>query len=118
MTTHVVHLSLPVSIHARLVEFAEASALSLEAALLQCIRGGMPPSLAKVPADFHGELLALNRLDDQELWRVGEGKWPGPETADDAARKADLPTLRRAYAFAVLKWRGHPVPEPAEFFVE
>lgn len=118
MKDHPVQVVLPHGVYERLAEVAEASGLTLEVVVLQSIKGGMPPSLGKVPADFHGELLALNKLDDKQLWEVVQGKRPkGSKAESAAALKADLPTLRKAYAFAVLKWRGHPMPDPQDFLV-
>jgi hypothetical protein len=118
MTIHNLPVSLPEPLYSRLADVAGASGERLEEVVLRCIRAGMPPSLAKIPAEFHDELLAMNRLDDRQLWSVVEGKLPKAERNSAAARRADLPRLRRAYAFAVLKWRGHPVPDPADFLVE
>ena len=118
MKNHVVTVELPLSVYERLAEVAEASGLKLEEVVLQSVKGGMPPSLGKVPVDFHGELLGLNKLDDQQLWEVVQGKRPkGSKGESAAAQKADLPTLRKAYAFALLKWRGHPMPDPQDFLV-
>lgn len=71
-----------------------------------------------MPQAFHADLLALNSLGDQELWRVITGELAYHKALNPEQRQADFVSLRRAYAFALLKWRGHPMPEPAEFFVE
>jgi hypothetical protein len=114
--TTTISVALPDSIRERLIELAEASGWTFEEVLLQTIRGGMPPSLAKVPLTFHADLLALNKLSDKELMAASEGEWAAPELTSEAHR-AGLATLRRAYAYAVLKWRGHPVPDPTEFLL-
>lgn len=108
-------IRLPDSVYQRLTDVAEASGWSVEEVVLQSIRSGMPPSLQKVPDKFHAQLLVLNKLDDQALWDVGHGS-----LADNKASGADsagLELLRRAYAYAVLKWRGHPLPDPSEFLL-
>jgi hypothetical protein len=118
MKNHPIQLELPHSVYERLAEVAEASGWKLEDVVLQSLKGGMPPSLGKVPVDFHGELLGLNKLNDQQLWEVVQGKRPKADKGESLeAQKADLPTLRKAYAFALLKWRGHPMPDPQDFLV-
>lgn len=106
-------VQLPHSIYERLHDVAEASGQPFDDVLLQTIKNGMPPSLQKVPDQFHDQLLALNKFDDKNLWEAFQGKWPD-EDKSHLAEQADLATLRRAYAFALLKWRGHPMPEPSE----
>jgi len=113
-----VEVSLPQSTYEQLRQVADASSWTMEDVLLRTIRSGMPPILDKVPEEFHGKLLALNELDDQELWRIVIGESPLEEEMSSRQRKADFPTLRRSYAFALLKWRGHPVPLPYEIFME
>jgi hypothetical protein len=115
MADKAVTIQLPDSIYVALHEVAGASGWSLEEVVLQCIRSGMPPLLSKIPDNFHAELLALNKLDDRALLKVVEG---GKEFNDSAeARKADLATMRRVYAYALLRWRGHPLPEPGELLL-
>jgi hypothetical protein len=116
MSEREVTIQLPVSLCERLEKVAEASGWSFEEVVVQTIRSGMPPSLIKVPEKFHPGLLALNKMDDQELWDAGQGEWLEADTSHEA-EKAGLATLRRAYAFALLKWRGHPVPDPSEFLL-
>lgn len=118
MDEHQISLTLPDNIYQRLQEIATAASTSLEEVLLRTITTGLPPSLSKVPHAFHNDLLGLNRLDDQDLWRVVTGELAYGKALSPEQRQADFVSLRRAYAFALLKWRGHPMPEPAEFFVE
>lgn len=115
MSEQKVTIRLPDSLYQRLNAVAQASGWTLEEVVLQSIRSGMPPSLIKVPDKYHAQLLALNKLDDQALWEAGQGEWQGLDAS--AAEKADLELLRRAYAYALLKWRGHPLPDPHEFLL-
>ena len=107
---HEVTIQLPDSLYQRLHNVAVASGWKLEEVVIQTIRSGMPPSLIKVPEKYHNELLALNKLDDQMLWDACQKK-------SDEADHAGLGLLRRAYAYALLKWRGHPLPDPSEFLL-
>lgn len=114
MKTKKVEVALPLSIYDDLQQIADASSWSLEKVIVQTIKSGMPPSLGKVPADFHTELIELNGLSDQELMRIVEGE-PPATALDEQRKKADFVALRRTYALSLLKWRGHPVPMPYEF---
>jgi hypothetical protein len=110
-----ISLTLPQSTYDRLTAVAEAADSSLEEVLLQTIKNGMPPSLQKVPADFHPLLLALHKFEDPALWEVVDGT--AADLPDVSDKNAGFETLRRAYAYALLKWRGHPVPDPAEILL-
>lgn len=115
MSEKAVTIQIPNSIYISLDEVAGASGWTLEEVVLQCIRSGMPPLLSKVPDNFHAELLALNKLDDRALLEVVEGGKSFEDSAE--AKKADLATMRRAYAYGLLRWRGHPLPEPGELLL-
>jgi hypothetical protein len=115
MSEHAVTIQLPDSLYQRLNDVAEASGWPIEEVILQSVRSGMPPSLIKVPDKFHAELLAHNKMDDQSLWEAGQGEWDFAEASE--VEQAGLGLLRRAYAYALLKWRGHPLPDPNEFLL-
>jgi hypothetical protein len=91
-----------------LEEIADACSWPIEEVVVQCIRSGMPPSLSKVPEEFHAELLPLNALDDKDLLKIVDGNWPKPKKLDELHKKANFLSLRRTYALSLLKWRGHP----------
>ncbi|HSO28204.1 MAG TPA: hypothetical protein VLS48_09055 [Anaerolineales bacterium] len=116
MKSKKVTVEIPEHIYDDLQRIAQASTWSLEEVLLQTIKGGLPPSLSKVPEAFHEELLALNALSDIDLMRVADGNWPEPEKLDTVHQKADFVMLRRTYALSLLRWRGHPVPSAYDSF--
>jgi len=109
-----VTISLTQATYDRLQEAAEAAGWSLEDVLQQTIKNGMPPSLQKVPVEFHHLLLALHKFGDQGLWEIVDGTADLPGVNGP---NAGLDTLRRAFAYALLKWRGHPVPDPIEILL-
>lgn len=115
MSEKAVTIQIPDSIYAALNEVAGASGWTLQEVMLQCIRSGMPPLLNKVPENFHAELLALNKMNDRALLEVVEGGKAFEDSAE--AKKADLATMRRAYAYSLLRWRGHPLPEPGDLLL-
>lgn len=118
MKEHTVQITLPPSLYEPLQQIASATGQPLEEVVLQSIRNGKPPSLRKVPVEFHDDLLALNKMDYAQLWDVIQGKRETPAGLDSLHEMADFPMLRRAYAFSLLKWRGHPIPSPHEMMLD
>ncbi len=129
---HTLTLDLPEPIFKRLQEMASATALPLERVARQSIEGNLPPSVANAPREMQLELLSLQSLSVGELRRVASGQVPAKqqrhhealleknalgtitsEENDELARlrqKADQIMLRKAYAWALLRWHGTPVP--------
>lgn len=118
MSAKRVTIHIPDNLFLELQRIAAAADWTVEQVILQTIRTGMPPSLQKVPPAFHGELLALNKLNDRDLLRVAEGRLAASDPQDDEHRKADFGALRRIYALSLLKWRGHPIPAPYESMMD
>ena len=136
MTVPGITLELPPALYQRLAEVAEASHQSLNDVVLQSIQTGLPPSLEHVPDRFRADLIALNQLSDDVLWDVAaldladdkaalyeelllknqQGPLEENEQAllDTLREEADVLMLRRAYAYALLKWRGHRIPTVAD----
>ena len=88
-----VQVEVPLSIHELLQDIAQSSGWSFEEVLLQTIKSGLPPSLGKVPEDFHEGLLLLNSLGDRDLLRVVEGELPG--SVPKGPKSADFKLLRQ-----------------------
>jgi hypothetical protein len=125
-------LRLPDQLYQRLSEAADASQQSLDQIVLQSIRVGLPPSLDRVPQRFQADLRAMDQLSDEMLWQIArsdldDDKATLYETLLEKNRRAkldrgeqarldtlreetDLLVLRRSYAYALLKWRGHRIP--------
>ena len=136
MTVQGINLELPPALYQRLVEVAEASQQSLTDVVLQSIQTGLPPGLEHVPDRFRDDLIALNQFSDEVLWDVAaldlaedkaelyeqlldknqQGQLEENEQSllDTLREEADLLMLRRAYASALLKWRGHRIPTLAD----
>jgi hypothetical protein len=136
MTVQGINLELPPALYQRLVEIAEASRQPLTDIVIQSIQTGLPPGLEHVPERFRDDLKALNQLGDdllldvvnrdlakekaelyeQLLAKNQQGTLAENErqTLDTLREEADLLMLRRAYAAALLKWRGHRVPTLAD----
>lgn len=135
MTTQEVSVSLPEHLYQRLQNAAKATQRPLNDILMRAVEVGSPPNWDDAPAEFHVELAALDRLNDEALWRIARERrseddmvrWQDlldknasgsltPAEATELAQlrtDADRLTLRKAQAVALLRWRGHNIP-PAE----
>ena len=132
MTVKDIVLPLPEDLYIRLEQTALATKQSLTDMLVRAVRAGSPPDWSQAPAEFQADLAALDRLDDDALWRIArsqrnatdmerlqellEMNADGALTAsgrlelDDQVAKADRFMLRKAHAATLLLWRGHAVP--------
>lgn len=117
MKTKTIKIELSVADYADLQDIADACAMSVAEVVQQCVKRGMPPILNKVPDAFHAELLFLHSLKDRQLFDVIEGKLPPKGKQTELHKKADFESLRRTYALSLLRWRGHPVPDPFEAMI-
>ncbi|ETX07907.1 hypothetical protein [Candidatus Entotheonella palauensis] len=135
MATQIVTLQLPEALYVRLQQHAQATHQPFDEIARRAIEAGAPPSWEDVPAEFQTDLAALDRLDDDALWRLARSRQSEIERtryADlldqnakgellDAGQaelvrlrtEADRLMLRKAHAAALLRWRGHHIP-PAD----
>jgi hypothetical protein len=135
MSTQEITLPLPEELYLRFKHTAHATGQSLTDVLLHAVQVGSPPRWEDAPAAFQTALAALDRLDDEALWRLARSR----RTEADIARlqelldknaneqltegertelvqlrtEADRFMLCRAHAAALLHWRGHTIP-PAD----
>ncbi len=132
MTVRDVVLPLPEDLYVRLEQTARATRQSLTDMLLRSLRAGSPPDWAQAPAESQADLAALDRLNDDALWRIARSQRSDADAAllqklleknaadaltaaeqlELAAQvaEADRFMLRKAHAAALLQWRGHAVP--------
>lgn len=135
MTTRTVTLELPDGLYTRLQQTAQATDRSLDDLLLHAIEVGSPPRWEDAPAEFQADLAALDRLDDEALWRIARSRQTeadmeryqelldknanGVLSDDERDELEELRTefdrfmLRKVHAAALLRWRGYQIP-PAE----
>ena len=129
--TATVTLDIPEHIHQRLVNTAEATQRPLNEIILRALQIGSPPPWDDVPPEFQAALAALDRLDDDALWRVARSQRSEAElerydelldrNQNDrltAAEQNELTGLRKgaeqfmlckAQAAVLLRWRGHSI---------
>ena len=117
MKSKMVTISVPFSIHDQLAQIADISGLTIDEVFVRTLKNGMPPSLRKVPKAYHQKLLLLNCIGDFDLWEIVSGKTDIDTPLEAEINPEDYLTLYRAYAFSLLKWRGHPVPSPHEMML-
>lgn len=140
MTVQTVTLHLPEPIYLYLQKMAAVTQRPLEQLAEQSIAGNLPPPIASMPAEMLHELLSLQTAPVKKLKQVACAQVPPTKQARHLAlleknsagtilpaEQEELATLRlaadrlmlqRAYAWAVLRWRGLPVPELDELPVE
>lgn len=132
MTTQSITLQLPEPVFRYLLQLAALTKRPLEQLVRQSVEGNLPPPVTNAPPEMQAELLGLQFLPVEDLLRVAhsqidperrhrhlllleknnERDLQGDELAElDALRlTADRLMVRKAYAWAVLRWRGHPTP--------
>lgn len=134
MVVETVTLKLPENLYRRLVSHADATSRPLEDVILHALTVGSPPIWEDVPAEYQATLAEMDRLDDETLWGIVTGHKTVAEMArydelleqnkqdkmseserselNKLRSEADQFMLRKAHAAAVLRWRGHAVPNP------
>jgi hypothetical protein len=132
MVVETVTLSLPENLYRRLASHAGATKRPLEEVILHALTVGSPPRWDDIPAEFQTSLAEMDRLDDEALWAIVRSHKTEADfahydelldknkqdTLSEAERleltrlrgEADLFMLRKAHAAALLRWRGHLVP--------
>ncbi|WP_204102278.1 MULTISPECIES: hypothetical protein [Spirulina sp. CCY15215] len=131
--TETITLQVPETIYRRLVDTARATKRPLEDIMLRVLEIGSPPLWTDVPEEFQADLAALDKMEDEALWKIAYSQMP-EEAADRATEllefsdRALTPSeqqelidlqaesnrfmLCKAQASAILGWRGHRVPQP------
>jgi hypothetical protein len=135
MAWQAITLELPEDIYERVQRTARGMQQPVEQALVRIVTAAMP-SLEHVPSAYHEELEAMEALSDAELWREVESQIPVTQqrqlmqlqrkhqrdTLTDRERQTlarlrmelERVTLRRSYAYLLLKCRGHRIPTLTE----
>ena len=130
--TRPVTIDLPDPIYRQLQQTARKTKRRLEDVLLQTITGNLPPGTEDAPANMQTDLQALQWIDDNALWAVARSQTSpeqqarqeyllaqnqrgvlSPEERAELDRLGDMVdrlTLKKAYAYALLRWRGFPLP--------
>jgi hypothetical protein len=132
--TESITLQIPDSLYQRLASTAQATHRLMEEVVLHSLNVGSPPAWDNVPEEFQSDLAALDRLEDEALWKIAQARKANSEmtryeallqknqdhTLSDTERtelttlrfEGDRFMLRKAQAAAILRWRGHTVVHP------
>jgi hypothetical protein len=136
MATQRVTVELPEPVFQQLVRIAEATSQPIEVLAAQSIASNLPPSADNAPPEMQAELLRLQTLSIDELLKIAQAKVEPEQQARHTAlleknqtdeispeerqelselrSSVDRLMLRKAYAWAVLRWRGHRIPSLTE----
>ena len=140
MTTESLVIELPDHVVRALKELAVQTHQTPEKLAALSVVGNLPPRLPEVSTISQAEFLALQNLSVDELRQIASSQWPqaqherqgellekNAEGTISAAERhelvqlredADRHMLRKAYAWAVLRWRGYPTPSLDELPLE
>lgn len=107
--------------------------MTAEDVALHPLRLGSPPAWDDAPPELQLDLAALDRMDDEALWKIAKSRLdaefgrrdellaknaegqlsPADRVELDGLREEeDRFMVRKAHAAALLRWRGHVVPAP------
>ena len=136
MNEPTVAIHMPHLLYQRLQRLAELTHRPLESLVLQAVDAHIPPLLEDMPEHIRQDLAALEKLDDAALRHVAQSAWSrnkahgipplwkrsaparsrqqSKDTLEELYQEANCHMLRKAYANALLKWRGHQLPTLAE----
>ncbi len=125
-------LQLPEETLRRYQRGAKAARKVLEEFLVERLADLAPPLVETLPSPLREELKDLEALDDRALLDVAQSRLPlarqraysrllrknsqGTLTAPEREKlhalgeEARRLTLKKAHAYMLLKWRGHPIP--------
>jgi hypothetical protein len=129
---HSLVVDLSDDIYSYLQEVAAITQQSLESLVRQSITGNLPPKVADAPLDVQAELLQMQTYPVPQLRQLAESQ-VAPIHADrhlelleknarnaltpaertelaELRTQADHLMVRKAYAWALLRWRGVPLP--------
>ncbi len=81
-----VTLQVPGTIYQRLVNTALGTRRSLEEVMLHALKVSSPPDWDNVADEFKADLAALDRMEDEALWKIATAR----KTAADMARYDEL----------------------------
>ncbi|NOT56578.1 MAG: hypothetical protein HOP18_18420 [Deltaproteobacteria bacterium] len=136
MSESIVAIPMPPLLYQRLQRLAVLTHRPLESLVLQALDTNVPPLLEEMPEQIRTDLAALEQLTDEALRQVASSHWDAQQhtrystlvekeragtltpaeqkTLEELYHDANCQMLRKAYANALLKWRGHQLPTLAQ----
>ena len=132
MTLQTVPVQIPQALYRRLERLAGLTQRPVEEVVTRTLDSNLPPAPETWPDDLRVELLSMESLSDDKLWALARSTASaeqqalqrqlldknGAGTITEAERRllaqlghtADQRMVRKAYAYVLLKWRGHRLP--------
>lgn len=133
MATQKVTVELPLAVFEQLTRIARATQQPLEVLAAQSIASNLPPTPDNAPVEMQVELLQMQTLSGTELQAIAQsqistekqqrhlelleknqtsGELTPTERQELSSLRiaADRLMLQKAYAWSVLRWRGHRIP--------
>ena len=136
MNEQTIAIQMPQPLYQRLQHLAEITQRPLESLVLQALDANVPPLLEEMPEPIRQDLATVEKLDDVALQHVAQGVWDAEQSTrysellekeraeaitqheqaelEALYQAANSHMLRKAYANALLRWRGHQLPTIAE----
>ncbi|MBW4600157.1 MAG: hypothetical protein KME29_11260 [Calothrix sp. FI2-JRJ7] len=137
MATQKVTVELPEPVFEQLTRIARATQQPLEVLAAQSIASNLPPTPDNAPVEIQAELLQMQTWEDTDLLSItkrhinkelqqrhielleknkiqGELTPAQRQELSELRINADKLMLQRAYAWSVLRWRGHRIPSVDE----
>jgi predicted transcriptional regulator len=136
MSSHSITIELPENVFDRLTQLAQTTDQPLAEIIAQSIASNLPPLIDQASPELQPELLKMQRLSDPELLSIAQTavsleqqrqheelliKNEDFELSDSEQQELtnlrlamDRLTVCKAYAWALLRWRGHRIPALSE----
>jgi hypothetical protein len=136
MSNHTITIELPDHIFQQLSQLAERIERPLAEIVAQSVVSNLPPAIHKASPELQPELLRMQSLSDNELFEIAQAMVTEEqhryheELLDKNATnslsnseqqellglrsRVDQQMLYKAYAWAILRWRGHSLPTLTE----
>jgi len=138
--TPTIAIELPLSLYQRLQRLAEVTRRPLEKLVVQTLEANVPSLPENLSPLIRETLLALELLDDEALWQVAYSTINPKQQRkysrlleknrlktltnaeqlllEQLYQESQQHTIRKGYAFVLLKWRGYSLPTVAELEVK
>jgi len=133
MNTQELTLELPNRLFQQLAQIAKLTHQSIESLAIQSISSNLPPTVENAPLEMQARLQKLQSLSIEELLKIAHSQIPASQqqrhlallTENQATESislekrqelrelgqmADQLMLQKAFAWAILRWRGYRIP--------
>ena len=136
MSEQTIAIQVPQLLYQRLQRLSQLTHRPLESLILQTLDANLPTLPENLPEAVRQDLVDLESLDDEDLWKVannmigqehqaqynlllekdrlGTITKAEQEAMEALYQAANRHVLRKGYAYVLLKWRGYHLPTLAE----